>query len=78
MVAECFRIIGLQCVDTNDDRNETRHGRTRVSWHPPAEFQRIAQNEAMGQMISTDSVAFHPKADYPSVPIFNMGGTMPY
>ena len=74
MMARCFRAVGIQCMDTNDEHNETRyhhhdaqsHGswtmKKRASWWPHAlrDHHGIAQLEQMGQ-ISESSVSFHLK-----------------
>jgi glycoprotein-N-acetylgalactosamine 3-beta-galactosyltransferase len=74
IIANCFRAVGLVCMDTNDHLNETRyhasHAQFHASWHhdDPAPwryekletFHGIASKEGAGQ-ISETSVSFHLK-----------------
>ena len=83
MIYYCFRTIGLQCIDTNDEWNETRYHvmdaefhaswnrRKPANWVPQLlESQGIANLNRMGQ-ISKWSVSFHlkPIRDRPNPPI---------
>jgi glycoprotein-N-acetylgalactosamine 3-beta-galactosyltransferase len=73
IVASCFRSVGIQCMDTNDDRNETRYhtwnadqhtdwtiGKPAQDWAYLPENHGIAWKEGLGQ-ISETSVSFHLK-----------------
>ena len=73
-IAKCFRLVNrLQCMDTNDELQETRyhpwdaayHGfwnhKQKANWIPRLlENQGIASKDNMGQ-ISKSSVSFHLK-----------------
>ena len=73
IIASCFRAVGIQCMDTNDDRNETRYhtwhvdqhadwsiGKPAQDWAHLPKYHGIAWKEGMGQ-ISETSVSFHLK-----------------
>jgi glycoprotein-N-acetylgalactosamine 3-beta-galactosyltransferase len=73
IVASCFRSVGIQCMDTNDDRNETRYhtwnadqhagwsvGKPAQDWALLPNNHGIAWKEGLGQ-ISETSVSFHLK-----------------
>ena len=74
-VSSCFRSIGIQCMDTNDERNETRYhtwnvdqhaawkvGKPGQKWKTLVDFHGIAWKEGLGQ-ISESSVSFHLKRE---------------
>lgn len=73
IVASCFRSVGIQCMDTNDDKNETRYhtwnadqhtdwriGKPAQDWALLPNNHGIAWKEGLGQ-ISETSVSFHLK-----------------
>jgi glycoprotein-N-acetylgalactosamine 3-beta-galactosyltransferase len=74
IIASCFRQVdGLQCMDTNDEKNETRYHTWNVDQHvswkagiPGQDWESlvnehgIAWKEGIGQ-VSESSVAFHLK-----------------
>ena len=73
LVASCFRSVGIQCMDTNDEHNETRYhtwnadqhaawriGKPAQDWKKLVDFHGIAWKEGLGQ-ISESSVSFHLK-----------------
>lgn len=73
MVASCFRSVGIQCMDTNDEKNETRYhtwhadqhaawkvGKPGQNWKKLVSIHGIAWKEGLGQ-ISESSVSFHLK-----------------
>lgn len=74
IMAGCFRSVGIQCMDTNDYKNETRYHpwgvdyhaswtkRKKGNWHPKVleTVHGIAQPEGLAQ-ISDSSVSFHLK-----------------
>ena len=73
IIASCFRSVGIQCMDTNDDRNETRYhtwnadqhadwsiGKPAQDWAYLPNNHGIAWKEGLGQ-ISETSVSFHLK-----------------
>jgi len=83
MVASCFRSVGIQCMDTNDFRNETRYHTWNVDQHTawnkdkPAQKWKLLVNhhgiawlEGLGQ-ISETSTSFHLKN--PDVNTTDMG-----
>lgn len=75
-IARCFFRRRLQCMDTNDELEETRYHawdaayhaawnhNKKANWFPKIleEFQHIASKDGMGQ-ISRTSVSFHLKQD---------------
>ena len=76
LVASCFRSVGLQCMDTNDERNETRYhtwnaeqhaawkiGIPAQDWTKLRDYHGIAWKEGLGQ-ISESSVSFHLKSKH--------------
>ena len=74
IISDCFRSVGVYCMDTNDAKNETRYHQASVNfhanwtrdqpavWHPgPLDrVHGIASKEGLGQ-ISESSVSFHLK-----------------
>lgn len=73
-LSKCFRILKMQCMDTNDEMEETRYHpwdaayhanwnhKQLANWYPKllSKFQGIASKDNMGQ-ISKNSVSFHLK-----------------
>ena len=74
IIGKCFRSVGISCMDTNDDLQETRYHGSRVDFHakwrksdpapwrpiPLEKFHGIVNKEGLGQ-ISETSVTFHLK-----------------
>jgi glycoprotein-N-acetylgalactosamine 3-beta-galactosyltransferase len=74
IVSNCFRSVGIDCMDTNDEKNETRYHQASAEVHAtwkkdlPSvwraeslhDFHGIVSKEGLGQ-ISETSVSFHLK-----------------
>jgi glycoprotein-N-acetylgalactosamine 3-beta-galactosyltransferase len=86
LMAKCFRIKSLQCMDTNDEVDEARYHpwdaayhafwnhKQKANWIPRLlQQQGIAQKESMGQ-ISVNSVSFHLKQPRPNPTLPDDGG----
>jgi glycoprotein-N-acetylgalactosamine 3-beta-galactosyltransferase len=74
IMSSCFRSVGINCMDTNDDKNETRYHQASVNFHASwkkgfpsvwradslEQFHGIKSKDGLGQ-ISETSVSFHLK-----------------
>ena len=80
LMSDCFRSVGIHCMDTNDAHNETRYHQDTVDFHagwtnqqaavwhaePLDRVHGIASKEKLGQ-ISTSSISFHLKGQSPDL-----------
>ena len=80
IISNCFRSVGIQCMDTNDEQQESRYHQANVNFHASwnhdvasvwradslEQVHGIISKEGLGQ-ISETSVSFHLKGKHKGV-----------